>query len=732
MNKAAYAGLFCAAIWLSAQVEAQTVAAAESAPEAQGIQEITVTAQRTESKAQQTPIAVTALSGETLREAGITDVDRLALSVPGLSFGDELGEAHIAIRGIGSDAVNPGADPRVAYYQDGIYVGRPTAQLGGIFDLERVEVLKGPQGTLYGRNATAGAISVISHAPTPETTGYADLSYGNYNTTKFDGAIGGGLADGLSGRLAVQSQYRDGYGKNLVTGNDIDNQLSHSVRASLKWDPIAELSFLTIGEFHKENDRNGGVHYLGIDNPAIPITGLALGGFVPGDSRDIASHQDPFTRVTTYALTEIITGKFDWATLKSYTSWRKSDATFGTNVSGTSLNLTYGTSVEDAHQISEELQLSGTAGPLEWLAGSLFYYEHMNDSITFPLNLLLFGGPDLLQQGYMVGGVQSDRSAAPYLRLTYNITDQAAVILGARYTYEKKEIDQTSQFDLSRPYSPSNPVIPLPGFPNTESRSYTQVTPTATFDYKLTPDIFLYAGYTQGFKSGGFNFGVPQAPYQPEKIKEYELGVKSTELQGRMQLNADFFYYDYNNLQVTIIRNTNAIIENAATAALYGADIDLVVLPVTHLRLDGSLALLHSEYINYSSANPAFPAQPAQDLSGNQLTQAPRYEGRLGAEYTWNIAEGALKLRGDFTYTSRTYFTPFNEPALSAGSHSLTNGSLDYTASSGWWHAGLFVNNLANNQVIAQNYVASELFGGPIVGVLTPPRTYGVRAGVSF
>src|SRR5258708_3115056 len=159
---------------------------------------------------------------------------------------------------------------------------------------------------------------------------------------------------------------------------------------------------------------------------------------------------------------------------------------------------------------------------------------------------------------------------------------------------------------------------------------------------------------------------------QPEKIKEYELGLKSTELQGRMQLNADLFYYDYSNLQVTVIRLTNAIIENAATAALYGADIDLVALPLSNLRLEGGVALLHSEYINYSSANPAFPTQPAQALDGNQLTQAPRYEGRLGGEYSWKVAGGALKLRGDFAYTSRTYFTPFDERALSEGGHSLT------------------------------------------------------------
>jgi len=388
-----------------------------------------------------------------------------------------------------------------------------------------VEVLKGPQGTLYGRNATAGAISIISHGPTSDTTGYAELSYGNYNETKFEGAIGGGIAENLSGRLAVQSQFRDGYGQNIITGNDIDNQLSNSVRASLKWDPLASLSFLTIGEAHKENDRNGGLHFLGIDNPAIPISGLALGGVAPADSRDIAADRDPYAHVTTYALTEIITGTFDWATLKSYTSWRKSHATFSTNVTGTSLKSdlwNFNRERPPGKRGAAAVRHDRTAA----LAGGHAVLVRAHERLDrVSAHLLLFGGPDLLRQGYLAAGTQSDRSAAPYLRLTYDITDQASVILGARYTYEKKDLDQTSQFDLTRPYSASNPVLPLPGFPNTDSRSYTQVSPSATLDYKLTPDVFVYATFTEGFKSGGFNVGIPQAPYQPEKIKEYELGL---------------------------------------------------------------------------------------------------------------------------------------------------------------------------------------------------------------
>jgi iron complex outermembrane receptor protein len=696
------------------------------------LEEVVVTAQRSASGLQTTPLAVEALSGPMLKALNVTDLDSLALAVPGVSFGDELGEAHIAIRGIGSDAVNPGADPRVAYYQDGIYIGRPTAQLGGMFDLERVEVLKGPQGTLYGRNATGGAISVISRAPTLQADGYADISYGNYNAVTFDGAIGGGIAENLSGRVAMQAKFHDGYGSNITTGNDIDNQSEGSVRASLRWDPTASLDFLTIAEYHKENDRSGGLHFFGSDNLAVPIVGAALGGITSSDNRDIASAKDPVTRVQTYGITEILTATFNEATLKSYTSLHHSDATFGTNVTGYSLPLIYGTSIENAHQVSEELQLSGDHGRLHWLAGALFFYEYVNDSISFPFDLRLFGGPYQIQQGYLVAGRQSDKSAAPYLRLTYDITDKASLILGARYSFEKKVIDQNSQFDLSRPYSGSNPIIPSPGFPNTDSKNYHQTTPTATFDYKLTPDVFLFATYAEGFKSGGFNPGILQPPYQPETIKEYELGLKSKEFNGRMKVNVDVFYYDYSNLQVTIIRGTDADIENAATAALYGTDIDVEILPVANLRIDASLEYLHSEYRNYTSSNPAFPNGAPVSLAGNQLTQAPKYSGRLGAEYSWGLGAGELKLRGDYAYQSRTYFTPFNELALSQGGHSLTNASLNYTSAGDRWHTGLYVNNLSDAKVIAQDYVASELFGGPVVGVLTPPRTYGVRFGVAF
>jgi iron complex outermembrane receptor protein len=704
----------------------------DSADSPSELQEVVVTAQRSSSGLQTTPLAVTALSGPALKALNVTDLDSLALAVPGVSFGDELGEAHIAIRGIGSDSVNPGVDPRIAYYQDGIYFGRPTAQLGGMFDLERVEVLKGPQGTLYGRNATGGAISVISRGPAAQASGYADVSYGNYNTIDFDGAIGGPIADSVAGRIAMQTKFHDGYGTNITTGSDIDNQTEGSVRASLRWDPSASLSFLTIADYHKENDRSGGLHFFGSDNPAVPIAGISLGGVVPSDSRDIASARDPFTRVQTYGITEIVTASFDWATMKSYTSLRHSDATFGTNPTGTSLPITYGTSIENAHQVSEELQLSGDHGRLHWLGGALFFYEHVDDSIAFPFNLLLFGGPNQIQQGYLVSGQQSDKSAAPYVRLTYDITDEVSLILGARYSFEEKIIDQTSQFDLTRPYSPSNPVIPSPGFPNVESKDYHQTTPTATLDYKLTPDVFLFATYAEGFKSGGFNPGILQPPYQPETIKEYELGLKSKELNGRMKINVDVFYYNYSNLQVTIIRGTNADIENAATAGLYGTDIDLEVLPISTLRIDGSIEFLHSEYKNYFSANPAFPGEAAKSLSGNQLTQAPKYSGRLGAEYSWSLGAGNLSVRGDYAYQSRTYFTPFNEPAVSQAGHSLTNASVNYTASGGGWHTGLYVNNLSNSKAVAQDYVASELFGGPVIGVLTPPRTYGVRFGFAF
>src|SRR5665213_1268394 len=254
------------------------------------LQEVLVTAERRSSNLQETPLALSVVSGGDLAQRDIHTMQDLAFSVPTLDMGVSEGQAHPAIRGIGASDIIWGADPRVGFYLDDVYVPRPEEQLGVLFDIDQVQVLNGPQGTLYGRNATGGALLISSRKPTSTPTGYLDLTAGNYGEFDADGALSGPLSNTLSARIAFQTIDHSGYGKNLLTGADIDNAHQRSLRLSFLWDPVEDFNFLLQTDYHRENDRNYAEHFGGLASLATPPTeptGLAFGGFVPPvDSRN--------------------------------------------------------------------------------------------------------------------------------------------------------------------------------------------------------------------------------------------------------------------------------------------------------------------------------------------------------------------------------------------------------------------------------------------------------------
>ncbi|WP_037490070.1 TonB-dependent receptor [Sphingobium indicum] len=728
----------CSAVSLfaiSTSAQAQTIApdvpptsqAAEPVP---GTDDIVVTATRGASNLQSTPVAITAMTAEGLQKLGISDVESLGATVPGISFGSLVGQSHIAIRGIGSSELNPGVDPRVAYHQDGIYIGRPAAQTGGFFDVERVEILKGPQGALYGRNATAGAINVISRSPSAQTSGYMILSYGNYNTVLAEGAVGGALSSTLSGRISLQGRRRDGFGRNIVTRTDIDDQSEANIRASLRWRPTSVIDIRLIGEYHREDDNAGALHYLGQANPSLPLVGALNGGVNPSNPRDIAAYKDPFVDVQTYAGTLLATFDMDWATLKSYSSIRRSEARFGSNIDGSSFPLSFSTVVENADQISQEFVLTGTLGRLEWLAGVQYIRENIYSSQTLPFSYVVAGGPNLLAQGYFAGGKLINEAIAPYARLKYKLTDRISLVIGGRYTDDNRRVSDQSQFDFTRVFSPTNPVINLPGFPRQAKTDFKKFTPTATLDFQATDNLYAYISYTEGFKAGGYNLGVASNAFEPETIKDFELGVRFDTTDRLLRLNATLFHYDYKNLQLGILRGPVIVIENAAQAELYGADIDVTLRPASALQIDGSFSIIHSEYKDFVSTNPAFVADGPVDLGGNQLTQAPKFTGRVGAQYTIPLGGGEVTLRGDYVYTSRIYFTPWNERAVSQAKRGLLNARLTYER--GGWSVEGYMDNITGKRYVAQSYVSNALFGAPVLGGLGAPRTFGVKVTRSF
>jgi iron complex outermembrane receptor protein len=713
------------------RLQAQTPPAADEAPAAEpvGIQDIVVTAQKRSENVQSVPLAITALSGNALEQQHIASIASLVSAVPNVNFGTYGGAARIAIRGIGFDTINPGGEARVAYHLDGVYISRPAATFGTFFDVDRVEVLRGPQGTLYGRNATGGSINIITRQPTDNWQGYVRAGYGNYNAITSEGAIGGPIAQGVRFRVAFTTEDHDGWGKNVVTGHDIDNARRRGARGALSFDLGSSGKLDLSADYYHEHDRNYGNHYLGQANPAVTPSGFLFGGFVPGNVRNIANNFDPSNDRTFYGAAARVQFDLGSVTLKSISAYRHSRYFITTDLDVTSAPLTIFQFFERGRQLSQEFQLSGESGRLKYLAGLYYFDEKIVGGSAIPLDRALVGLPALLTQGYRVEGNIHTKAAAAFGQADYAVTDTLTATVGARYSWEKHHIDDYEQFDLFRPYPPV--LAPSPIFTRSASSTDKAFTPKVVLQYKPRRGVMFYVSASKGFKSGGFDVGDPSPAFRPESLWAYEAGVKSTFANGLVRINASGFYYDYKNLQVSKVVNATVLIQNAASSVIYGAEAEITVIPYEGLQFDVSPAWLHSRYKDFSSANPATPANPNPvDLTGNQLTQAPSMAINAGAEYRWRMAGGHLSLRGEVNFQDRIYFTPFNEKAVSRAPNTKINAFLNYQGRR--IDVSIYGRNLANRTTIANGLVSSAVVGLPVTGTLEAPRTYGIQVGYKF
>jgi iron complex outermembrane receptor protein len=695
--------------------------------------DIVVTAQKRSESLQNVPLAITALSGDSLVDRNINDMTGLAASVPNMTFGSYGGAARISIRGIGYDNIGQGQEGRIAYHLDGVYISRPADVLGTFYDVERVEVLRGPQGTLYGRNATGGSINVITRAPTDDWRGYVRVGYGNYNAFTSEGALGGPIAPGARFRIAYTVEDRDGYGRNLTTGNDIDNARRGGVRGALSLDLGASGKLDLSADYYREKDANYGYKYLGAANPAIPAAGFRFGGSVPANIRDIATDFDPVNDRESYGFSARAEFDLGGVTLKSISAYRHSDFSLKAGADGTSATLAeinYFT--KGARQYSQELQLSGDVGPLRYILGAYYFDEKVTGGSVIPLNQQLVGGPDRLVQGLANLGTIHKKAAAAFGQLDYDFSDQFTLTLGGRYSWERYSVNDFTSFNLAVPYPPFvNLMVPTlhVGGNSATDKSFT---PKVQLSYKPRPGMMVYASASKGFKSGGFDIGTTAPAFEPETLWAYEGGMKGTFADGRVRINVAGFYYDYTNIQVTKVLFSVVRIENAAASVIYGGEAELTLVPFDGLQLDVTPAWLHSKYKNYITENPSRPGEPVanQDRSGNQLIQAPEMSLQVGAEYGWDMARGRVKLRGEMKFQDRIYFTQFNEKQVSRAPNTKYNAFLNYEGNH--WDASLYVLNLTNRTTFANALASGIIFGAPVLGTLDPPRTYGVKVGYRF
>ena len=567
---------------------------------APALEEVIVTSQRQDETAQSVGIAVSAISEQTLKNAGVSNSEALTTLVPALVVQPSAGPStQFYIRGVGSFSANAYAENAVAFQVDNVFYARIGAPQGVFYDLERVEVLKGPQGTLYGRNATGGAINVISKKPElGGTTGHFTVEGGNYNLLKTDGALNLPLTDKSAMRFAFQTIDRDGY---LSDGYDDDD--GKAGRLQFVIDPVDKLSILLAADYFKQGGKGRGSTLYpqqgdpwtgGADPRSLARVSKPLSQFTSDQSRWVYPKTNGYNDNKYWGVSATIDYDMDWAALTVIPAFRRSDMDYLSYVAGFTIDTQ-----EKADQRSLEIRLASEyETSFDWVAG-LFYFNET----------------DAAHQGYLSG--VSDTLIDPKLETTsyaafgqgtYQFTDDTRGIVGLRYTHEQKT--QDTFFDQMFYFQPFiNGGFLKAAFPVVGDRTDEQLTWKVGVEHNLAYDSLLYAHVTTGFKAGGFYASAGDNSFKPEKIIAYTIGSKNRFFGQRLQLNAELFYWDYQDQQVSHLGPVSTgpgayapafVTENVGNATMRGGDVEFQALITDNDLLSGSVQYLESEYNDFT------------------------------------------------------------------------------------------------------------------------------------
>ena len=713
-----------------------------------GSSEIVVTAQRREESLRDVPISITALSGDTLADAGIQDTERLSNLTPGLLVQRSV-VGKISIRGVGNENYTISGDPGVAVHSDGIYVARAAAGLFDLYDIGRVEVLRGPQGTLYGRNATGGVINVIPNVPDDEYAGRIAAEYGNYGALRIEGMVNAALSDTVGLRISALSSTRDGFTKNTNAAaaargfGRLDSKDVFAIRGQVG--SLGGGPFQARLLFEYMNDDSNLPAYKYLNRPtALPTSDFGGGaaaftnpflrtvnqGFelnLPGTTRSVGTDGDVFKTLQT-GLALHMSYDFGGFTLSSISGFRDTEFNWLNDGDGADIFYVNYIQQDATRQYSQELQLSGGGETLEWMLGAYYFKENGSSFIALPFPFG-FNLPFYIT----IDGTARTKALAGFGELRWNATNRLKVTLGARYSDEKRAARYRYEINFGAPFV-ANPDL---------NDKFNALTPRLVVNYEATDDINVYASATRGFKSGGFNLLAIQPGFAPEKVWSYEAGVKARFAGGDGTLNANVFYADYKDIQVGQIVNLQSVLTNAAAATLKGAEIEVAYKPATGVDIGATLAYLDAKYDKFCTGDPTQPAAPISagctaanpiDLKGNQFPRAPELTVSGTVGYTADLGDrGDLAFRLDARYQSRTFFTQFNRPLIAQKAYTLVNGRVTWTSDSEKFSLGAFVNNVFDKTYFTE-ILESGAFNPQLVaqGYVAPPRTYGVTVSVNF
>jgi iron complex outermembrane recepter protein len=706
------------------------------------LEEMVVTAQHREESLQDVPIAITAIGAEDIRTADISDINAISLRTPGFSMGNFLpAQPQLFIRGVGSNADGAAEDQSVVLFLDGVYLGRTAGQAFDLFDLERLEILRGPQGTLYGKNAAGGAINIVSQKPTEELEAALEVSTGSMGYWGTRGKVSGALSDTVAGKISFNYKERDGYVESLVANiDDLNAFESKGVRGQLLITPTDSLEVLISADY-SEDSRNSPGRNTGEELFLADF--VAMSGLNPDFHENLQSEK-PHSDIESSGVSVQVNWDTDQGTFTSITAYREAksdtrDVAFSADIEYFPLASLSNSSTEKSEQFSQEFRFAADAGDnLFWQAGVYYLNEDVKriEANDIACGFLCNGfnpnpynpadpstSPLFLPQASTQQANETN-SYGIFAQGTWTFNENWDLTLGARYTYETK--------DASNIGTPDGAFSILEAYDVEMDESWSAFTPKAALNYRLDEDTTLYSTVSTGFKSGGYQGMAPteaaaSTAFDEESVINYEIGIKGTALDSTLRYGATAFHTEYDDLQVLVQTIQNGgpgpqLTQNAGSARSRGFEFDAQWQLHEYWQVSGTYAFLDTEYRELEGNLQAF--------EGNALRNAPEEAVSLSVIFDYPLANGRLNARADFTYKDEAYQDVENQEAAKMDSYNVTNLRVAYAPESDRWELAGWVKNATDEEYMLHNSTLNP--GLAQVTVPAAPRTLGLTFTINY
>ena len=705
------------------------------------IEEIVVTAQKREQNAQDVGIAISALTGEQMRQLGYSSAQQVTAMAPGVQTVQPNGEANyaIAMRGVASSDFTTNVESPVAVYLDEVYISQMSGTGFMLFDMERVELLRGPQGTLYGRNATGGLAHFVTVKPSQEASGYGQFTVGRYDQIKFEGAVGGPLSDTLSARLSLSTHSNDGYVKNRLLDKRLNNADDSAVRGQLLFEPTDSFSLLLNARRSKQDIDTGFFEHVSanVEGMLTPSEVNEVLGYIDndGDVYEGDYDKDGHNKLETEGYTATLKWDAEHFTLTSITDYSTVERDYIEDSDASPVPLFNFFLTTDAEQFSQEVRLNGQTDTMDWVAGVYYLDLSVDDSNGAETDPFIDPAGDTPAVSGLDNPYETNtESWSIFGQVERRLSDRVTGVLGLRWIRDEKDHEyfvNVVDFIPGTVQRNGNPNILAQIAAYAGDREDDEFSVRAAVNYDLSDDVMLYGSWNRGVKGGGYNSPVfPLNPplayddatmsYDPEQLDAFEVGFKSRQLDGLMILNGAFYYYDYKDYQAFQIIGIDTITTNA-DADSYGGEIELQVTPAPGVDIILGAA--------YNDIEVSLGGGAPKTTS----VQSPKWNLNGLVRYEWPLLGGAMAAQFDFLHRSKHYFSLTGAPTVEENGYTLMNASLMFTSADGRWSLNAFVENLGDEEHLVQTF---DLSGPAVFGMVEQyynrPRWWGISAAVYF